>query len=255
MNVLVFDIETVPDVPTGRRLYGLQGIPDRDVAHAMMHLRAQQAGRGFLPHHLQRIVAISIALRTDDVFKLWSLGDKDSAEAELLRRFYDGVERFNPVLVSWNGCAFDLPVIHYRSLLHGVAAPRYWDTGETDSSFRYNNYLSRFHRRHIDLMDVLAGYNTRAFAPLDQVAAMLGLPGKMGMSGVKVWEAFQAGDITAIRDYCETDVLSTYLIYLRFEMLRGQLSTEVYQQECQRARDALAAMKRPHLNEFLAYWQ
>jgi predicted PolB exonuclease-like 3'-5' exonuclease len=84
---------------------------------------------------------------------------------------------------------------------------------------------------------------------------MLGLPGKMGMSGVKVWEAFQAGDITAICDYCETDVLSTYLIYLRFEMLRGQLSTEVYQQECQRARDALAAMKRPHLNEFLACWQ
>ncbi len=255
MNVLVFDIETVPDVASGRRLYGLQGIPDDDVAHAMAHLRAQQTGREFLPHHLQQIVVISIALRMGDTFKLWSLGDQDSAEAELLRRFYDGIERFNPVLVSWNGCTFDLPVIHYRSLLHGVAAPRYWDTGEADTSFRYNNYLNRFHWRHIDLMDVLAGYNARAFAPLDQIAAMLGLPGKLGMSGAKVWEAFQAGDIAAIRDYCETDVLNTYLIYLRFEMLRGQLSTEAYQQECQRVRDVLAAMNRPHLNDFLSCLQ
>ncbi|MGI8739358.1 MAG: 3'-5' exonuclease [Gammaproteobacteria bacterium] len=255
MNVLVFDIETVPDVAAGKRLLELDGLPDADVALAMGHLRHQQTGRDFLPHHQQRIVAISIAMRAGSSFKLWSLGDEDSDEPELLRRFYDGIDRFNPTLVSWNGCGFDLPVIHYRSLLHGVAAPRYWETGDSDTSFRYNNYLNRFHWRHIDLMDVLAGYNPRAFAPLDQIATLLGLPGKMGMHGGKVWEAFQAGDIAAIRDYCETDVLNTYLVYLRFEMMRGQLDAEAHARECQLARDALAAIDRPHLNEFLTRWR
>jgi 3'-5' exonuclease len=254
MNVLVFDIETVPDVETGRRLYDLEGIPDADVARAMTHLRFQQTGREMLPHHLQRIVAISIALRMGETFKLWSLGNEDSGEAELLQRFYDGIERFNPCLVSWNGCGFDLPVIHYRSLLHGISAPRYWEMGDADTSFRYNNYLNRFHWRHIDLMDVLASYNARAFAPLDQIASMLGLPGKMGMHGAKVWEHYQAGDLSAIRNYCETDVLNTYLIYLRFELMRGQLDAEAYRQQCQFVRGTLTVMDRPHLNEFLARW-
>jgi 3'-5' exonuclease len=255
MNVLVFDIETVPDIESGRRLYDLEEIPASDVARAMSHLRLQQTGRELLPHHLQRIVAISIALRAGNIFRLWSLGNENSSEAELLQRFYDGIERFNSTMVSWNGCGFDLPVIHYRSLLHGIAAPRYWDTGDADPSFRYNNYLNRFHWRHIDLMDVLAGYNPRAFAPLDQLAIMLGLPGKMGMSGGKVWEAFQGGDITGIRNYCETDVLNTLLIYLRFELMRGQLNANAFQRECQLARDALAAMDRPHLTEFLSRWK
>jgi 3'-5' exonuclease len=255
MNVLVFDIETVPDIESGRRLYGLEEIPASDVARAMSHLRLQQTGRELLPHHLQRIVAISIALRAGNIFRLWSLGNENSSEAELLQRFYDGIERFNSTMVSWNGCGFDLPVIHYRSLLHGIAAPRYWDTGDADPSFRYNNYLNRFHWRHIDLMDVLAGYNPRAFAPLDQLAIMLGLPGKMGMSGGKVWEAFQGGDIMGIRNYCETDVLNTLFIYLRFELMRGQLNANAFQRECQLARDALAAMDRPHLTEFLSRWK
>ena len=113
---------------------------------------------------------------------MWSLGDAEASEAELVRRFFDGIEKFTPTLVSWNGGQFDLPVLHYRALLHGIAAPRYWDTGDVDREFRWNNYLSRFHERHTDLMDVLAGYQVRATASLDDIALLLGLPGKMGMS-------------------------------------------------------------------------
>jgi 3'-5' exonuclease len=255
MNVMVFDIETVPDVASGRRLYDLDGVSDEQVARAMEYLRFQQTGKAFLPHHLQRVVAISVALRANEAFKVWSLGVADSQEAELLRRFYEGVERFNPTLVSWNGCGFDLPVIHYRSLLHGVVAPRYWEVGDCDSGFRYNNYINRFHWRHIDLMDVLSGFNPRAFTPLDQVAVMLGLPGKMGMDGHKVWEKCQAGEINAIRNYCEADVLNTYLMYLRFEMLRGQLMREQHERECQRVHNTLKELDRPHLTQFLSAWR
>jgi predicted PolB exonuclease-like 3'-5' exonuclease len=254
MNVLVFDIETIPDTDSGRRLHGLEGLSEQDVASAMFHLRRQETGNEFLRLHLQRVVAISAVLRRGDSLKVWSLGEADSSEKELIQRFFDGLERFSPTLVSWNGCGFDLPVLHYRALLHGIAAPRYWETGEDDASFRWNNYLSRYHYRHTDLMDVLSGYQPRAAAPLDEVAAMLGFPGKMGMSGAKVWDAYLAGDMAGIRNYCETDVLNTYLVYLRFEFMRGRLTQESHALEVQRVRDTLAQEARPHFLEFLERW-
>lgn len=256
MNVFVFDIETVPDVAAGRRLYDLQGLDDREVANVMFHKRRQETGdREFLRLHLHRIVAISVVLRSAEQLRVWSLGDPDAPEEELLRRFFDGIERFTPNLVTWNGSGFDLPVIHYRALLHGIAAPRYWETGDEDTSFRWNNYLSRFHWRHIDLMDVLAGYQARAAAPLDELATMLGFPGKLGMSGARVWDSYLEGDLAGIRDYCETDALNTYLIYLRFELLRGRLSRSLYDDECQRLHDFLAQAGRPHFDEFLRAWR
>jgi predicted PolB exonuclease-like 3'-5' exonuclease len=255
MNVMVFDIETVPDVTAGRRLYDLDGLSEADVAQAMFQLRMAKTGNDFLPHHLQRIVAISVVFRTRDAVRVWSLGDEDADEAELIKRFFDGLERYTPTLVSWNGGGFDLPVLHYRSLLHGVSAPRYWDVGGDDREFRYNNYLGRYHWRHVDLMDVLAGYQPRANAPLDEVATMIGLPGKMGMSGAKVWDAFQAGDLAGIRNYCETDVLNTYLVYLRFQHLRGQLDDIGYADEQERVRAVLAESEAAHLREFLEAWK
>ena len=256
MNIFVFDIETVPDVEAGRKLYDLEDLDDKNVGRVMFHKRAEESGGSeFLRHHLHRIVAISIVLRTRDSFKVWSLGAADSPEEELLQRFFDGIDRYTPTLVSWNGSGFDLPVIHYRSLLHGVAAPRYWDTGSEDKNFKWNNYLSRFHERHTDVMDVLAGYQPRAKAKLDQIATLLGFPGKMGMDGSKVWDNFQAGDIEGIRNYCETDVLNTYLVYQRFEMIRGHLSASGYEQVCEQVRTELAAANKPHLDEFLQGWQ
>lgn len=255
MNVLVFDIETVPDTDGGRRLYGLDGLPDGDVAKAMAHLRMQKTGSEFLAHHLHRVVAISLVLRNGDRIQVWSLGGEESPESELLQRFYEGLERFNPTLVSWNGSGFDLPVLHYRSLLHHIQAPRYWEVGEEDTSYRYNNYLGRFHWRHTDLMDVLAAYQPRGFAPLDEVATLLGFPGKMGMSGARVWDAYQDGQIRAIRDYCETDVLNTYLVYLRFELMRGRLTAEAHIEECERVKAHLKQSEKAHLQGFLQAWE
>lgn len=254
MSVLCFDIETVPDVAAGRRLFGLDGCTDAEVAAAMFQWRRQQHGSEFLPHHLHRVVAIAVSLRTREGFKVWSLGEPDSDEAELLRRFHAGLERYSPDLVSWNGTGFDLPVMNYRALLHGVVAARYWETGEHDQSFKWNNYLSRWHWRHTDLMDVLAGWEPRARAPLDHIAQLCGLPGKLGMDGGQVWGAFQAGALDRIRDYCETDVINTWLVHLRFERLRGRLDAAELAAEEAVVRDSLAADGRAHLREYLAAW-
>jgi predicted PolB exonuclease-like 3'-5' exonuclease len=254
MNHLVFDIETIPDVDYGRRLLGLAGLPDNEVAAAMFALRREHTGSDFLPLPQHRIVAISCALRRGDSLRVWSLGDENSPERELLERFFEGIERFTPDLVSWNGGGFDLPVMHYRCLLHGVRAGRYWESGEEDAAFRYNNYLSRFHWRHLDLMDVLAGFQPRGKASLADVAALLGLPGKLGFDGSQVWDAWRAGNRIGIRRYCETDVLNTYLVFLGFERMRGRLEAPAFQAECERVRALLRESPEPHHAEFLQQW-
>ena len=252
MSVLVFDIETIPDVEAGRKLYELSGLSDYDTAQALFALRRAKVGNDFLPHYLQKICAISVVLSHGSQVKVWSLGDEHSDEKELISRFYAGIDKHTPTLVSWNGSGFDLPVLHYRSLIHDISAPTYWETGENQQNFRWNNYLSRFHYRHMDLMDLIAGYQNRAFAPLDDIATMLGFPGKMGMSGAKVWEQFQEGQIKNIRDYCETDVLNTYGVYLRFELIRGIINQEEYQQKIAQLKEYLAnEQDKLHLQEFL----
>jgi len=254
MNILVFDIETIPDIDLGRRLYGLEGLSDGQVAKAMFTLRRNVTGGEFLSLEQHRVVAISCVLRSREGLRVWSLGDPSSTEAELIERFYDGLEKFTPDLVSWNGSGFDLPVLHYRALRAGIQATRYWQTGDDDTAFRYNNYLSRYHWRHTDLMDVLSGFQSRARVSLENVACLLGLPGKLGFSGAQVWDAWLAGDLVRIRRYCETDVLNTYLVYLRFDLMRGRLTPERYTEEHERVRAVLRAGKEPHFAEFLHAW-
>jgi hypothetical protein len=255
-NTLVFDIETIPDTVTGSRIWNLSGIDEDDQVKAMRVKRLEKTGNSdFIAHHLHKIVAISAALRSADGFKIWSIGDVNSSEKEILERFFRGIEKFEPVLVSWNGAGFDLPVMHYRSLLHSVAAPRYWEVGDTDRAFRYNNFINRFHWRHIDLMDILSGFQPRARAPLHEVALLLGLPGKLGMKGSDVWDSYRNGQINEIRNYCETDVLNTYLIYLRFEQFRGNLTGAELNGELERVKAALKEGGFSHLQEFFEQWQ
>jgi 3'-5' exonuclease len=254
VNTLVFDIETVPDTDFGRRLYALEGLSDEQVGQIMFAKRRQEAGTEFLSHESHRVVAISVVMRSRDTLKSWSLGEEGAGEKELITRFFEGLDRYTPELVSWNGSGFDLPVLHYRSLLHGITAARYWETGDGDTSFRYSNYLGRFHWRHMDLMDILSGFQGRGRASLADVASLLGFPGKLGMHGSMVWDVFREGGLKRIRDYCETDVLNTYLIYLRFELLRGRLSAAEHVHEVERVRQYLKDSPAAHHQEFLAAW-
>lgn len=255
MTMMVFDIETVPDVRAGRQLHDVPHLDEEATSDAMLTLRRQQTGHEFLQHYLHQVVAISVVVRHQDWIKVWSLGEVDDGEKALLQRFFQGIEKYTPTLISWNGSGFDLPVLHYRSMIHGVQAPQYWEVGERDQQFKWNNYINRYHYRHLDLMDVLAGYQARANAPLDDLAVLCGFPGKMGLKGNQVLEKFRQGHIEAIRDYCESDVLNTYLIYLRFQLIRGQLDEQTYHFECQLLEQSLANSDKQHLKEFLEKWK
>lgn len=253
--VLVFDIETIPDVQGLRSIFGYPAsMADNEVAKAAFAARKEKTGSEFLPHHLQRIAAISCVFRDDEGFKVRSLGTTEDTESKLVQDFFRVVDRYTPQLVSWNGGGFDLPVLHYRAMVHGLTAPRYWEMGEEDRDFKWNNYISRYHTRHLDLMDLLALYTGRANAPLDDLAKLCGFPGKLGVDGSQVWTLFQEGRLNEIRDYCETDVVNTYLVYCRFLLMRGQMTRAAYDSELELVRSSLTALKAKHWQEYLDAW-
>jgi predicted PolB exonuclease-like 3'-5' exonuclease len=138
--------------------------------------------------------------------------------------------------------------------VHGITAARYWDWGDEDRDFKFNNYLSRYHTRHLDLMDVLAQYQTRAYASLDTMARLCGFPGKFGMAGHEVSAAIAAGRLADVRSYCETDVLNTYFLYQRFRLMRGEIDAGAYAAELSFVRERLAASESPHWRDYLAAW-
>ena len=253
--VLVFDLETVPDVDGLRRLHPEWALLEAPaVAEAAFAERRERTGSEFLPLHLHRVVAVGCAMRDDNGFRVRCLGSAADGEAKLVHDFFRLIDRYTPQLVSWNGGGFDLPVLHYRGLIHGATAARYWEQGDDDRDFRRNNYLGRYHARHVDLMDVLALYQGRAVAPLDEIAKLAGVAGKLGMGGAQVWGAWCNGEIERIRNYCETDVVNTYLVYCRFQKMRGQLTGAEYDEELERVRAVLAASGAPHWREFLEAW-
>lgn len=252
---LVFDLETIPDVHGLRVLNEWSDeIPDDEVVRRASEARLAAVGHEFLPLHLQRIAVIGCVFRDDQGLRVRTLGRADDTEAVLIQQFFKTIEHYTPRLVSWNGSGFDLPVLHYRALVHGVNAARYWDMGEDDRDFRYSNYISRYHMRHLDLMDVLAKYNGRANAPLDQLARLCGFPGKLGMDGSQVWPAWRDGRAEDVRAYCETDVINTWLMYCRFRLMRGELTAEQYEGEVDLVRATLGAIDAPHWREYLAAW-
>ena len=129
--VLAFDIETVPDCPGIRRLYDLpEDLADAEVAEVAYQKRRAVTGNDFLPPHLQRVVVISCVLRHDDEVWIFSIGEPDTTEAGAIQRFFDGLAKYTPQIVSWNGRNFDLPVLVTRGMIHGVTAACFWDTGQ-----------------------------------------------------------------------------------------------------------------------------
>jgi 3'-5' exonuclease len=256
--VLVFDIESIPDIAGLRALRGAPPeLTDLQVYEAWSAERKEKGQGDFMPLHLQRVLVISCVFRNAEGLRIHSFSDKDDlSEGKVIQTFFNTLEKHVPQLVSWNGGGFDLPVLHYRGLKHGVVADKYWDMGDDDREFKWNNYISRYHMRHLDLMDLLAMYQPRSNAPLDAMAKLCGFPGKLGMDGSQVYPAYLNGQLDEIRRYCETDVMNTYLLYCRFQKMRGGLTEAEYDQEIELVKQTLGnlAPQEAHWDEYLKAW-
>jgi predicted PolB exonuclease-like 3'-5' exonuclease len=256
--VLVFDIESIPDVDGLRALRGASAeASDAQVYESWLNERKDKGQSDFAPLHLQRVLVISVVFRNAEGLRVHSFVDRDGqSEGRVIQTFFNSIEKHQPQLVSWNGGGFDLPVLHYRGLRHGVEASKYWDMGEDDREYKWNNYISRYHMRHLDLMDLLAMYSPKNNAPLDALAKLCGFPGKLGMDGSQVYPQYLDGRLEDIRRYCETDVMNTYLVYCRFQKMRGGLTEAEYEREIAFVKETLGhlAPTESHWQEYLAAW-
>ncbi len=270
-NLFVFDIETVPDLDAGRRLLGLSSAPDDQVAEAMRayHLENTAGRSDFLRQPFWKVVAISYVQATAEkaedahadrrgqvryaLHRVGSGGTVDSDEAELVSGFFQYIEQSSPRLVSFNGRGFDLPVLKYRAMVHGLSAPRFYD-----GSNKWENYTQRYAEGfHTDLLESLRDFGASAAIKLDEACRTLSIPGKLGTAGEDVSGMFTRGEVQAIRDYCETDVLNTYLVFLRWELLRGTISKSSHDASVHELASYLESERgeRPHLGEFLDAWE
>ncbi len=226
--ILVFDIETVPDVATGKRLYPeIATLPDEQALTALIALREQEANTPFMRLPLHKIACLSMLWVDNGSLTLKSFSLDTYSEMEILSKFFGIFEKGRlPNLVSWNGSRFDIPVMLYRAIHHKLVAPHFLDETSSNEK-RYNNYLGRYHARHLDLMDKMSLYGTSLHQPLDVVATLCGFAGKQDLDGSQVVTLVQNNDWKTLTTYCESDVLNTWLVYLRWQRLSGGFSPEL----------------------------
>ena len=236
MNTFAFTFATIPDINAGRKLYSLDGLNDKNIAEVMFHRQRQLKGNEQLPLHQQQIIALTAVLRTADSIKIITLDERNGSEQTLLQQFFVLMEKHAPMLVCWNGAAYERPIMHYRSIFHGIGSNHYWHNST----------------HHVDLVTQFAGNHPDGVAPLDEIATLLELPAKI--ESANNWDRYLAGDLESIYNDCIIDALNTHLIQLRLQLVSGRLYLERYRSECQKLREVLQQQESAHINDYLNRW-
>jgi 3'-5' exonuclease len=211
-GIIVWDIETVPDLKGFAAAHGLTNKSDGEVRAVI--------GEKFPKHIYHSIVCIGalIAHREAESWSVDSLGAPhcgERSEKELVSAFVGRIAELTPQLITFNGNSFDLPVLRYRALVNEVSAP----------GLSKRPYFNRYTEDAIDLCDVLSGFSSQGKATLHEICRVMGLRGKpTDIDGSDVAQYHRDGKTQEIANYCETDVLNTYRLWLRYELFRGKLT-------------------------------
>ena len=262
MSYLAFDIETRVDKELVKEIYDPEDSLTLDQAYdtardQILERSGQQSDFFPIPFHIP--IAIS-TLQTDDHYRIHSLGcfgvDRHSEE-ELVARFWQIFESAQ-TLVTFNGRGFDLPVLETRALKYGMSLPRYFGAGQSRNTYRGSRYNDAY---HIDLCDFLSNFGAAyRRSSLNLLAKLTGLPGKYTIEGEDVEYLYRLGRLKEINQYCVTDVLQTYFLFLRVELLRGKMNEMAYEEAVTAAREDLiqranSAGSENFLLDFFQRWK
>ena len=213
-SVIVWDLETVPDLEAAARMLDMGNASDAEVREAL--------GPGFPKHPLHKIACIGalIASRQPEGWRVDALGAPhigERSEAKLISDFIDKIGELHPQLITFNGHSFDLPVLRYRAMVNRISA----------TGLQVRQYFHRYTEDALDLCDVLGSYVPGGKVKLDEVSKILGLTGKPhGVDGSRVEEMILAGQIKEVAQYCESDVLNTYRVWLVYELFCGAITAK-----------------------------
>ena len=241
-HVIVWDLETVPDLDAVARAHHL---PELDVEVAREAL-----GEKFpkLPFHQIVCIGALVAEKVDGVWWVTAIGAPhigERSEKELIAAFVEKIAALKPRLVTFNGTSFDLPVLRYRAMLHRICAP----------GLEGRPYFKRFTDDAIDLCDMLSSFDSRSKMKLNDLCRALNLPGKPdGIDGSQVEQLFAEGRIAEVADYCECDVVSTYRLWLLHELFKGAISIEEHDRSELALSDFIVAriQDKPHWDRLRA---
>ena len=229
--ICVFDCETIPDAELIRKSFKYdEELNDLNVSLKALSEYEAKKGTTFLPIPYHKVVAISAVIADDfgRFKKVNSIDGKD--EKEMIENFLKFIDKHNPKLVSFNGRGFDIPMLFIRALKYNLSCPAYFEQdNQMLNKTKWENYRSRYSEQfHIDLLEVLGHFGAVRNLSLDTVCLMAGIPGKFDVSGDMVMELYYKDEIDKIKEYCESDVLNTYLLFLKYEILKGNLVLEDY---------------------------
>lgn len=230
-SLFVFDIETVPDHDAAINLLDINNSANKEEKRQALkdyHLKITDGKNDFLRQPFHKVVAISFLeadIIRDGQYEKYELtniksgGNNDSSEEDLVKGFFAYLKRKTPRFVSFNGRSFDLPVLKYRAMKYNISAPWLYKRGD-----KWNNYTQRYSLDwHCDLLEAFSDFGASARVKMNELCAILDLPGKSGIDGSKVMDYYDAGKIEEIRNYCESDVVNTYLLYLQYQYFTGTL--------------------------------
>lgn len=233
-SICIFDTETIPDVETLRQVYGYAG-DDESVAQEAFSRQKERTGSEFLPICFHKVVAISAVMADSSgkILRASSIGA--SGEYELLEKFITFLNSQNPRLVSFNGRGFDLPMLMLRAMRYNLSCHSYFDTSDPSSGKdKWCNYRSRYDGAfHLDLADHIGEFGAVRGLGLDAICKSLNIPGKYDTHGDEVWRLHLQNKDELIREYCESDAINTYWLFLKYELLRGNISQEQYGENLQ----------------------
>lgn len=225
MAFAVFDIETRIDKRLINKVFAAdEGLTDEQAYERYSDETRRRRGTDFLPITLHMPISIAIGKVGDDhtLQSVESLALDDYSEENLVRDFWARYERFAGTLVSFNGRRFDLPVLELAALRYGISAPVHFREG-SPARRRYCD------ERHFDLCDYLTNYGAVPLTGgMNLLLRMIGMPGKRGMDGSMVQEYYESGRLSEIHRYCRSDVVQTYFLFLRVELMRGHITEEAY---------------------------
>jgi predicted PolB exonuclease-like 3'-5' exonuclease len=260
-NLFVFDIETVPDLKAARNLLGLEKSSDKEVSAAITkyHLDLTDQKNPFLRQPFHKVIVISFLeaeiirdFSGQEYYRLIDIrsgGDLLATEADLVKGFFSHLKKNLSRLVSFNGKNFDLPVLKYAAMKHEIEAAWLYKTGD-----KWNNYNQKYSLDwHCDLADAFSDFGASAKVKMNELCAAFNLPGKLGVDGSMVDQFYQENRLQEIRDYCETDVLNTYLLYLTYQHHTGSITKNSFVKCKEELQKFLQEKNKKHFKEFLQF--
>lgn len=234
----VFDIETIPSVSLCKEHFQLEENDALKICERSFEKQKEKSGSEFLPLYLHEIISIAAVIGDDyrKFIKVGNFGQKYenkedfTSEKELLEDFFKYFNEKQPHLISFNGRGFDMPLLTLKALKYNLTLDAFYNQEN-----KWENYRARYSEQfHLDLMDSLSHYGSVRGLNLNGVCSMMNIPGKFDVSGDLVHAIYYNPNISqkekkgVIDSYCQSDVLNTYWLFLKYEVLKGALNKEQY---------------------------